>query len=90
MRSLVVVARAPVVEGTLAFGEIAEAAPADHLGLEGAVEALLLALGLRMTRAAVQHSDAEPHQPDAEAGQRFAARIAQGGPLSISMASGKP
>ncbi len=38
MRPLVVVERAPVVEGALAVGEIAKAAPADHLGLEGAME----------------------------------------------------
>ena len=42
------------------------------------MEALLLALGLGMMGPAVQHPDAEPHQPDAEAGQRLAARIAPG------------
>ena len=78
VRPLVIVAWAPVIEGALAVGEIAEAAPADHFGLEGPMEALLLALGLGMMRPAVQHPDAEPHQPDAEAGQRLAARIAPG------------
>src|SRR5580704_5493538 len=51
MRAQVVIARAPFVESTLAIGEIAEALSVDHLRLEGAVETLLFALGLRMTRA---------------------------------------
>ena len=65
--SFVVVARAPSIEGSLALGEIAEASPIDHLGLERAMEAFFLALGLRMARPTVQHADAEPQQPDAEA-----------------------
>ena len=76
MRPLMVVERAPVVEGALAVGEIAKTAPADHFGLEGAMEALFLALGLGMAGPAVHDAHAKPGEPDAEAGQRLAARIA--------------
>jgi hypothetical protein len=51
VRALVVVDLAPSLERALAVGEIAEAAPAGTLGQECPVEALLLALGLRMAEA---------------------------------------
>src|SRR5579863_6528439 len=57
MWPLVIVERTPAVEGALAVGKIAEATPIEHFGLEGAMEALLLALGLRMTRSAMQYAD---------------------------------
>ena len=78
------------VEGPLTLGEVAKAAPVRHLGLQGAVKALLLALGLRMSRPSVQ-----PRTPN---GISQALNRVKGSPLgslhgeppSISMASGKP
>src|SRR6476659_8240231 len=40
VRPLMIIARTPFVEGTLALAEITKAAPVHHFGLEGAVEAL--------------------------------------------------
>ena len=40
------------------------------------MEAFLLALCLRVIRPAVRNTHAKPHQPDAETGQRIAARVA--------------
>src|SRR5262245_5116618 len=68
VRPLMVIARPPFVEGALIVGEIPKAFIVDHFPLQGAVEALILALRLRMKRAAVQDLDAQPHQPDAEGG----------------------
>ena len=45
---------APAVELALRFGEIAELAVVQQLQAQGAMEALVLALGLRMTRTAVK------------------------------------
>jgi hypothetical protein len=90
MRPLMVVEGAPVVEGALALGEIAETATADHLRLEGPMEALFLALGLGMTRPAVRHANAKPREPDAEPGRGSPPGSLHGEPPSISMASGRP
>src|SRR3954468_4962406 len=59
MRPLEIVDFAPGVEGALRFGEIAEAAQRKHLGLERAVEALVLAAALWMIRPAVNDADTE-------------------------------
>ena len=61
----------------------------EHLGLKGAVEALVLALGLRMIGPAVGDPHAEPHQPDRERSVGPPASP-HGGPLSIRIASGSP
>ncbi len=59
---------APALERALARIEIGEPAPGQDLGLERAVEALLLALGLGMIGPALGDADAEPHQPHGEHG----------------------
>src|SRR5437762_8411307 len=76
MRALVVIDRPPAIEGTLAMGEIGEALAAEHLGLERAVKALVLSLGLRVIRPAMGDLYPQAQQPDAECGMAFAARIA--------------
>ena len=73
-----VIARTPFVESLLALGEIAEAVPVHHFGLKTPVEALVLALGLRVSRTAMQNPDAEPHQPDAELGIGITAGVTPG------------
>src|SRR6476620_1877042 len=67
VRPLVVIARPPFVEGPLTISEIAEGSSADDFGFERAMEALFLALRLRVARPTVQDADAKPQQPDAEA-----------------------
>src|SRR3984893_13728079 len=76
MRPLVVIALTPFIKGALTIRVIAEALSVHHLGGERAMEAFLLALRLRMIRPAVQHADAQPHQPHGEAGMRIPAQIA--------------
>src|ERR1700721_915152 len=58
MRALVIVHMPPAVEGPLALGQIPEVTPAQHLGLERAMEALVLALRLRMIRPPMLHPHA--------------------------------
>src|SRR5215204_5446188 len=48
VRAMMVVAVPPGVEGALGHGEIGEGAAIEQLGLERAVEALVLAMALRM------------------------------------------
>jgi len=52
----------------LHLGEIAEPLEGKDLGLERAVEALVLAAALRMIGPAVEDSDAELEQPYAKPG----------------------
>src|SRR5262249_50183230 len=59
VRSLVIVAWSPFVEGALIVGEITEALSVDNFCLESSVEAFLFALCLRMTRAPVEDFDAQ-------------------------------
>src|ERR1700730_17312485 len=54
---------APVVKLTLRFGEIAELAVAQQLQAQGAMEALVLALGLWMTWTAMKDGHPQAHQP---------------------------
>src|SRR5258708_36525255 len=68
MRTLAVIHLAPGVERLLTVPCVAErarrrATAADHLGLERAVEALVLALGLRVQRPAVGHVHTAADQP---------------------------
>ena len=76
MRPFEIVDCAPGIEGALHLGEIAEALEREHLGLQRAVEALVLAAALRMIGSAVQDSDAELEQPHAEPGPALAGGIA--------------
>ena len=48
MRALCVVDPAPVLEGSFGSGEIDEWRPGQHFGFEAAMEAFVLAHGLRM------------------------------------------
>ncbi len=85
-----VVGIAEAVELPLAVGQVGEGAVAQRLGLQGAVEALLLALGLRVGRPAVADRDAQAQQPDRQDGVRLVAGVPQGAPLSINMRAGRP
>src|SRR5882672_3357756 len=78
VRALVVVDRAPAIEGGLHLGEGAQDFHRQHLGLEGPVEALVLAAGLGMVGPAVQDLDAELEQPHAELGPALRRAIAPG------------
>src|SRR5256885_1756962 len=70
MRPLAVVDMTPGLEGAVALFEIPPDPLADHLGLERAMEALILSLGLRMMRPAMADPDAQPHQPSLKGGER--------------------
>src|SRR5262249_46082924 len=56
----------PAVEPALAVAQIAKAAAGQDLSLEGAMEALILALGLGMIGPPMGHADAQLQQPDRE------------------------
>ena len=91
VRAAGVVDLAPGVKGALGLSQIGQPVGGQHLGLEGAVEALVLALGLRMIGSSVDHADAQIEQPD---GQRrmplTAAAGSPGEPLSVRMRKGRP
>src|SRR5260370_34202309 len=69
MGAFLVVDASPTVEGLLALGEIGELAPLQDLGLEGAMETLVLALRLGMIGPAVRHPHPQSHQPHREGGE---------------------
>src|SRR5271168_1517017 len=71
MRAHQVVAVAKGIELALAVLEAGEVEVAQDFELERAMEALVLALGLRMIRTAVADSDPEPNQPQTKAGERL-------------------
>ena len=82
VRALKVVHRAVAVEGSLNLRVITPDRPlADDLQLEGAVKALVLALGLGMQWPAVRHADTEADQPGSEAGMRALAAGAPRGTI---------
>src|SRR5690625_318258 len=64
-----VVDLAPDIEGLLRMLQRVKTAPVEDLRLECAVEALILAIGLRMVRAAETEADALSDQPDGQVGQ---------------------
>src|SRR5574343_566181 len=64
--TLVVVALAIAGELGRTVRQVAPGVATEQLRFERAVEALLLALGLRMIRPAVEHADAEAQQPQRE------------------------
>ena len=90
MRPLGVVDDAPALEGALGSGEIGKGRTGQHLGLEGAVEAFVLALGLRMIGPRVADADALLDQPDAERGERAARSVAPGRAVVGDHRSGRP
>ena len=78
VRSLRVVDVAPAIEGTLGGGEIGKERTGQHLGLETAVEAFVLAHGLRMIGPRMTDPDAMLDQPDPERRERAARSVAPG------------
>ena len=76
VRPLMIVDVAPAIECALALDQIGIGTPGENLGLQGAMEALVLALRLRMIGASVRHPHAQSHQPDREARIAPATRIA--------------
>src|SRR5262245_15933065 len=75
MWPIVIVDRPPGIEGALHLAEIAEAFECKDLGLERAVETLVLAAALRMIRPAVQNTDAKLEQPNAKSGPALSRRV---------------
>src|SRR5262245_6510734 len=68
MRPTMVVDVPPLVEGALALVEVRQAIERD-LGLHRSMQALVLALRLRMQNAPVGHPNAQSHQPYREGGK---------------------
>ena len=90
MRPFEIVDRPPGIEGVLHLGEIAETLQGEHLVLQRAMKALVLAAALRMIGPTVQDRDAELEQPHAEPGPALAGESPHGLPLSTNKASGSP
>ncbi|BBO11723.1 hypothetical protein TM102_31930 [Bradyrhizobium sp. TM102] len=68
MGTLQIVDRSPGIEGALDFREGAEAPHGKNLGLQGAMEAFVLAAGLRVTGPGVHNPDTELEQPHLQPG----------------------
>src|SRR5262249_23257368 len=75
MRPILIVDRAPGIEGALHLVEIAEALECKDLGIKRAVETLVLAAALRMIGPAVQNTDAKLEQPNAKSGPALSRRV---------------
>ena len=90
MRAHQVVAIAKGVELALAVFEAGEVEVAQNFELERAMEALVLALGLRMVRTAVGDADPEPISHRLRPVNGCAPAAPHGEPLSINIAAGKP
>ena len=73
-----VVDPAPAIEVSGGMTDVVQGLPGQGLGLEGAVEALVLALGLRMVGPRVTDADVLLDQPDAERGEGVARSITPG------------
>jgi hypothetical protein len=78
VRPLSVVDHAPVIEGALGSGEIGKGRSGQRFGFEAAMEAFVLAHGLRMIGPRVADLDILFDQPDAERGEWAARSIAPG------------
>src|SRR5216684_8195240 len=78
VRPLRVVDVAPAVEGAFGGDEIGEGRAGQHLGLEAAVEAFVLAHGLWMIGPRMADLDAMLDQPDPERSERAARSVAPG------------
>jgi hypothetical protein len=72
------------------MGEIPPGAAADHLGLERAMKALVLALRLRVEGPAMAHGNPQAQQPDAEAGPGLIGAVAPGRAVVHQHALGQP
>src|SRR5579859_4283058 len=71
VRTNQVVAVAEAIELALAVREVGEVEVAQDFEHQGAMEALVLALGLGMIRTAMRNSDPEPNQPQSKGGERM-------------------
>src|SRR5262249_14425973 len=76
VRPLRVVDVAPAIEGTFGSGEIGERRAGQHFGFEAAMEAFVLAHGLRMIGRRMADPDALLDQPDTERGEPAARSVA--------------
>ena len=85
-----IVAVPPVVKSTLHALKVGEHSLGQHFSFQTAMKALVLALRLRMIRAAMRDSDAKTQQPNRQGSELMQEAAAHGGPLSINMRSGKP
>src|SRR5215207_210014 len=68
VRALGVVDGTPAIEGALSMRQIAQVETGDDVGFEGAMKTFVLALSLRVTRAAMNDADAAAQEPHPESG----------------------
>src|SRR2546426_9552749 len=68
-----VIAVAKLIELALTMLQVFEVEVAHHFKVEGAMEAFVLTLSLRMIRTAMNDANAEPDQPQAEHGETIVA-----------------
>lgn len=66
---VVVVDLTPALHRLLRLGQAVKGPPSQHLGLQRAVKALDLSVGLRMVRTAVAAAHAQADQPDIQGTQ---------------------
>src|ERR1700674_289130 len=90
MRPLVIVDLPPAVERALTRGQIREGGAVQDLGLERAMKAFVLALGLRMVGPAVRHAHAQAHKPYRKRRERAATGITPGSAIVHEHRIGQP
>ena len=90
VRPIEIIDASPLVERALDIGKVTVALEGEHLGLQRAMEAFVLASALRMIGPAVDHPDAVLQKPDRQPGPRVIKGEAPGPPLSTNIASGIP
>lgn len=83
MRAVVIVDLAPAIKCPLRLGLAGEGREVEHLGLEAAVEALVLAAPLRVTGPCMDKVAPELEQPDAQPCPLVGNAGAHGLPLSV-------
>ena len=71
-----IVAVAPLVKSVLHVPEVGEHSLGQHFNFQTAMKAFLLALRLRVIRAAVRYEDAEPQKPNRQRGERVLESVA--------------
>ena len=90
VRPVEIVDGPPLIERPLDIGEVPIAPEGEDLGLQGAVEAFVLASALGMIGPAVDRADAELEKPNRQRGPGVFKGEAPGPPLSTNTASGSP
>jgi hypothetical protein len=68
VRAFGVVDGTPAIEGALSMRQIAQVATGDDVSFEGAMKTFVLALSLRVTRAAMDDAHTAAQEPDTESG----------------------